>query len=157
MDTLFIGYYHRIQDPWDSGVISLLVEAVIGGVLIGYVVSVLGRFIHGFFLWFVKKIIFFVHIFRLRPPVNIVVETKCYTKKLFTKKRSGQNSRENIEEMFLLQNNPNMPAESFGRILGKLNKQGDMGELNYDWEIAMNGDFVEYTQVSLPRYQGEFI
>ena len=116
--------------------------------------SVFARFIHGFFLWFVFQTNHSLNLYlRLRPPVIISVETKCYTKKLFTKKRSGQNKRENVEDMFLLQNNPNMCAESFGRILGKLNKQSDMGELTYDWEIEMNGDFVEYTQVRLLCYQ----
>jgi hypothetical protein len=84
---------------------------------------------------------------RIRPPVNISVETKCYTKKIFTKKRAGPKRKEIIDEMFLLQNNPDMCIESYGRMLGKLNKQGQMSETNYDWEIHSHGELVEYIQV----------
>ena len=79
--------------------------------------------------------------------MNISIETKCYTKKLFTKKRSGPKRKEIIEEMFLLQNNPDMCIENYGRMLGKLNKLGDLNETNYDWEIHAHGDLVEYIQV----------
>ena len=49
--------------------------------------------------------------------------------------------------MFLLQNNADMCMENCGRMLGKLNKQGDLSETNYDWEISAHGDLVEYIQV----------
>ena len=93
---------------------------------------------------------------RIRPPVNISIETKCYTKKLFTKKRSGPKRKEIKEEMFLLQNNPDMCIENYGRMLGKLNKLGDLNETNYDWEIHAHGDLVEYIQVK-PFFLEEMI
>ena len=51
VDTLSIGYYHRIQDPWDTDVILLVTEAVLGGVLAGYIVSLATRYLHGLILW----------------------------------------------------------------------------------------------------------
>ena len=51
VDTLFIGYYHRIQDPWDTDVILLVTEAVVGGFLVGYLVSLATRYLHGLILW----------------------------------------------------------------------------------------------------------
>jgi len=134
VDTLSIGYYHRIQDPWDTDVILLVTEAVLGGFLAGYIASLITRYFHGLVLW-------------IRPPVDISIETKCYTKKVFTKKRAGPKKKEVINEMFLLQNNPDMCIESYGRMLGKLNKQGEMSETNYDWEIHTHGDIVEYVQI----------
>ena len=51
VDTLSIGYYHRIQDPWDTDVILLVSEAVLGGILAGYIVSLATRYLHGLILW----------------------------------------------------------------------------------------------------------
>jgi hypothetical protein len=141
VDTLSIGYYHRIQDPWDTDVILLVTEAVLGGCLAGYVASLATRYLHGLILL-------------IRPPVNISVETKCYTKKIFTKKRAGPKRKEIIDEMFLLQNNPDMCIESYGRMLGKLNKQGQMSETNYDWEIHSHGELVEYIQIQNGSSEG---
>jgi len=142
VDTIAVGYYHRIQDPWDSDVILIVTEAVLGGLLAGYVVSLATRYLHGLILW-------------IRPPVNISIETKCYTKKVFTKKRAGPKKKEIIEEMFLLQNNPDMCIESCGRMLGKLNKQGEMSETNYDWEIKSYGDLFEYIQIQNGSSEGK--
>lgn len=59
--------------------------------------------------------------------------------------------------MFLLQNNPDMCIESCGRMLGKLNKQGEMSETHYDWEIKSYGDLFEYIQVMfIYRRDGSF-